>query len=278
MKTACQTRSFEWQPLGRREVVAAFCGRTITSDAGGVLLREVEERTGLLARFAGGFDDHRDPDKVEHPVHDLLKPRIFGLCLGDEDLNDHETLRRDPLLAVLVGKEDPMGQDRASVKDRGCPLARNSTLNRLELSPVGADAKSRPKKIVARTRDIEDFFVKAYFAWPPRRQRSSNWTSMRPTIRGLGISSAGSFMATTRTASCRCTSSAGGRTRSASRCDVRAESGSWCGRWLRCGGPSLDRTLPRTCCSLRSEFGGNTQPECNSACPPFSNTSPNGSR
>ena len=167
MKTECQNQWFELQPLGRREVVAEFNGGTITSDAGGVLLREVEERTGLIARFAACFDDHRDPDKIEHPVLDLLKQRIFGLCLGYEDLNDHDTLRRDPLLAVLVGKDDPTGQDRVDAKDRGCPLAGKSTLNRLELSPVGADAKSRYKKIVARTRDMEDFFVDAYIALHP---------------------------------------------------------------------------------------------------------------
>jgi hypothetical protein len=147
--------------------VAEFTGGTITSDAGGVLLREVEARTGLLAKFAECFDDHRDPDKLTHPVLDLLKQRVFGLCLGYEDLNDHETLRRDPLLAVLVGKDDPTGQDRVNEKDRGCPLAGKSTLNRLELSPVGADAKSRYKKIVARTRDMEDFFIDAFIALHP---------------------------------------------------------------------------------------------------------------
>ena len=124
MKTECQNQWFELQPLGRREVVAEFNGGTITSDAGGVLLREVEERTGLIARFAKCFDDHRDPDKVEHPVVDLLKQRIFGLCLGYEDLNDHDTLRRDPLLAVLVGKDDPTGQDRVDAQDRGCQIGR----------------------------------------------------------------------------------------------------------------------------------------------------------
>lgn len=55
-----------------------------------MLLREVEARTGLLAKFATCFDDHRDPDKIEHPVLDLLKQRIFGLCLGYEDLNNHD--------------------------------------------------------------------------------------------------------------------------------------------------------------------------------------------
>ena len=95
MKTECQTRLFELQPLGRRDVVAEFTGGTITSDAGGVLLREVEARTGLLERFAECFDDHRNPDKVAHPLADLLKQRIFGLCLGYEDLNDHDRRGRN---------------------------------------------------------------------------------------------------------------------------------------------------------------------------------------
>ena len=81
MKTECQTPLFELQALGRRDVVAEFSGGTITSDAGGVLLREVEARTGLLAKFATCFDDHRDPEKVEHPVLDLL-PMFDSLKVG----------------------------------------------------------------------------------------------------------------------------------------------------------------------------------------------------
>jgi hypothetical protein len=81
----------------------------------------------------------------------LLKQRVFALALGYEDLNDHDTLRSDPLLATLVGKLDPSGQERADPRDRGKALAGKSTLNRLELTPAGARATSRYKKIVART-------------------------------------------------------------------------------------------------------------------------------
>jgi hypothetical protein len=84
--------------------------------------------------------------------------------LGYEDLNDHDALRHDPLLAVLVGKADPTGQDRRRREDRGKSLAGKSTLNRLELTPVGADEKSRYKKVVARHRDIETFFVETFLA------------------------------------------------------------------------------------------------------------------
>ena len=90
--------------LGSRTVTARFDGGAITSDAGGLLLREVEAKTGILRRFAACFTDHRDPELVEHTVGELIAQRVFALALGYEDLNDHDTLRHDPLLAVLVGK------------------------------------------------------------------------------------------------------------------------------------------------------------------------------
>ena len=138
MRTECNQLSFNFHPLGGRQVSAAFNGGTITSDGGGLLLRELEVQTGLLASLAQCFDDHRDPELVEHTVEELLKQRVFALALGYEDLNDHDALRPDPLLATLVGKRDPMGQDRLDPGDRGKALAGKSTLNRLELTPIGA--------------------------------------------------------------------------------------------------------------------------------------------
>jgi hypothetical protein len=167
MTTECNAREFDFQALESRAVTARFDGGAITSDAGGLLLREVETKAGIIRRFAACFDDHRDPKLVEHTVSELLAQRIFGLALGYEDLNDHDTLRHDPLLAVLVGKADPTGQDRRRSKDRGKSLAGKSTLNRLELTPVGADPKSRYKKVVARHHDIEAFFVEMFLALHP---------------------------------------------------------------------------------------------------------------
>lgn len=164
MSTECNARDFDFQGLGSREVTARFDGGAITSDAGGLLLREVEAKTGILRRFAACFTDHRDPELVEHTVHELVAQRVYALALGYEDLNDHDALRYDPLLAVLVGKSDPTGQDRRCPRDRGKSLAGKSTLNRLELTPAGADPASRYKKIVARHRDIEEFFVDTFLA------------------------------------------------------------------------------------------------------------------
>ena len=172
MQTQCTQRSFGFQQCGGREIVARFDGGRVTSDGGGILLREIEERFGFVEKFSGCFTDHRDPELIEHPLVDLLKQRLFGLCLGYEDLNDHDWLRHDALLAVIVGKKDPEGNDRESARDRGKPLAGKSTLNRLELTPVGADAADRYKKVSADIRAIHNFLVDAFLdqhVSPPQR-------------------------------------------------------------------------------------------------------------
>jgi hypothetical protein len=96
------------------------------------MLREAASATRPMERVASCFTDSRDPSRCEHSVLTLVPQRIYALALGYEDLNDHNQLRREPLLAVLVGKTDPTGQDRIRERDVGCALAGTSTLNRLE--------------------------------------------------------------------------------------------------------------------------------------------------
>ncbi len=170
--TECNQTTFAFHPLRSREVIARFDGGTITSDAGGLLLREVEQRTGILRQFAACFTDHRDPDLIEHTVAELVAQRVYALALGYEDLNDHDDLRSDPLLAVLVGKADPTGQQRTRRRDVGKALAGKSTLNRLELTPADATADSRYKKIVIDKWQVPRFFVDVFLQaheQPPKR-------------------------------------------------------------------------------------------------------------
>ncbi|OWK40342.1 transposase [Fimbriiglobus ruber] len=170
--TACLPSYFTFQNLGPRDVIADFHGGRITSDARAFLLREVDTRFEFLDAFATCFTDHRDPNRIEHTLVALVKPRVFGLCLGYEDLNDHDRLRHDALLAVLIGVTDPLGHDRTRPADRGKPLAGKSTLNRLELTPVGADEDSRYHKIVAHIDRIADLlpdvFVRQHATLPRR--------------------------------------------------------------------------------------------------------------
>jgi hypothetical protein len=102
-----------FQEAHGRAVVARFDGGTLTSDAGALLLREVERATGILRQFTACFTDHHDATRVEHSAASLVAQRVYGLALGYEDLNDHDTLRADPLLAVLAGSVDPTGSTAA---------------------------------------------------------------------------------------------------------------------------------------------------------------------
>src|SRR5664279_1554110 len=160
MGTECTQVGLEFHPLKQRQIRAQFDGGAISSDGGGLLLREVEKRTGILRQFAACFSDYRDPQRIEHRLQELVAQRVYGLALGYEDLNDHDQLRRDPLLAVLVEKSDP-GQQ---------VLAGKSTLNRLELTKATVSAQERYKKIVldhgAVDRLLVDLFLQAHRSAP----------------------------------------------------------------------------------------------------------------
>ena len=150
MGTECITEQMEFQQLGRRAVIGRFDGGKISSDAGGVLLREVESRFQILKRLARGcFRDYRDEDRIEHTVESLIRQRVYGIALGYEDLNDHDSLRHDVVMGLLSEKQDPSGKDRVREQDQGKAIAGKSTFNRLELTPEDANEKSRYKKIVA---------------------------------------------------------------------------------------------------------------------------------
>jgi DDE family transposase len=154
MTTECNQFVFGFHPQKRREIRAQFDGGAITSDGGGLLLREVEKRIRILRQFAACFTDYRNPDLIEHPVEEMVAQRVYGLALGYEDLNDHEELRNDPLLAVLVEKAD-----------RGSPvLAGKSTLNRLELTQETASRKERYKKIVLDHGAVDRLLVDIFLA------------------------------------------------------------------------------------------------------------------
>src|SRR3974390_276672 len=154
--------------LGARQVLASFDGGDISSDGGSLLLRKIEEVTAIIRQFATCFTDHRNPELIEHELEHLIAQRVYGLALGYEDLNDHDDLRPDPLLATVLGKPDPTGQSRRRESDQGKALAGKSTLNRIELTPVGADQDDRYKKITCSTHQVEDLFVGLFLQAHPQ--------------------------------------------------------------------------------------------------------------
>ena len=166
------------EQLGGRELVWRFDGGDITSDGGALVLKKLEEKTAIVRRFAACFEDYRNPNQIEHPLLDLIAQRVFGLALGYEDLNDHDELRSDPMLAVALAKDDVKGQQRRREQDRGKALAGKSTLNRLELTAPdycgnryqnGSD-KPQTKKIVVDPESIDallvDLFLEAHAQAP----------------------------------------------------------------------------------------------------------------
>jgi Transposase DDE domain group 1 len=153
--TECNQDRFEFaSTAGTRQIVAEFSGGTITTDAGSLLLKETDTKMNLLTRLGQCFTDRRSPLLIEHTLKQMLRQRVYGLALGYEDLNDHDLLRRDPLLGVMAGKAEP-GTDL---------LAGKSTLNRLEL---GTGTPSRYKKITFWRDSVDELLVDVFLEAHP---------------------------------------------------------------------------------------------------------------
>ncbi len=162
MKTECTSSQLEFGFHGRRWVTVGFDGGDLTSEGGGLLLRETDACLGLMRRLASCFRDWRDASAVEHTVQDLVSQRVYGVALGYEDLNDHDQLRRSSLMALLVGKSDITGGARRRLRDRGNALASPSGLNRLELSRPEQARSDRYKRIAADHESLDRLLVDVF--------------------------------------------------------------------------------------------------------------------
>ena len=160
MPTECSAESFDFGTVEGRAVEAAFDAGLVTSDAGALLLKTTDRAIGLIERFSACFHDERRADLIEHEVRTLVGQRVFAIALGYEDLNDHDELRHDPLMAVLAGK-------LTTKREECAPVAGKSTLNRLELSKV---EPTRYHKIshnaVAIRHLFVDLFIEAHARAP----------------------------------------------------------------------------------------------------------------
>jgi hypothetical protein len=166
--TDCSRQPLLFQALGSRKVVADFSGGTLSSDGGVLLLRQVDAGLGLTRALAQCFFDTRDQRWVDHSVPQLLAQRVYGMALGYEDVNDHERLRLDPLLAAACDKRDPLGNDRFLPQHQGVALAGASTLNRLELSN---NKTTRCHKLAHDPQRIENCLLTLGVRCLPKRAR-----------------------------------------------------------------------------------------------------------
>jgi hypothetical protein len=148
-------------------VVVNFQGEPVTSNAGLTLIAELDRKREITSRFAACFKDYRNSNKVLYPVHNLIAQRIYGLIMGYEDINDHKTLRHDPIFALAVGNVINSEQELKT-------LAGKSTLNRLEHCPEEVDSreKSRYHRIEYDALAIETLLVELFlesYQKPPRQ-------------------------------------------------------------------------------------------------------------
>lgn len=150
MPTECISSQYDFEGFDGRRVVAAFDGGALSSNAGALLLRHTDRAINLFRRVAACFTDHRDRALTVHPLHAMIAQRITGIALGYEDIDDHDTLRFDPVLALLSDRLQPKRADCAA-------LAGKSTLNRLEHAP--AWSPGRYHRIGHDASAIEGLFV-----------------------------------------------------------------------------------------------------------------------
>ena len=167
--TDCKQDLFIFQDIGSRKVEADFSGGYVSSDAGGLLLRALENKLGLIQSLGACFQDGRNPDLIEHSVCEMLAQRVYGLALGYEDLNDHDRLRWDPVMAVLAGKKDVLGETRLNPDDRGKALAGKATLNRFELGIHQRD--DRYKKITVDLDQVGELLLSSGVKMIPRKSK-----------------------------------------------------------------------------------------------------------
>ena len=141
----CTADSLTFGRLKRRVIEANFQGGALSSDGGLMLLREVDRKTGLSAAVAAALHDPRNVDFIVHELRDLVAQRLYGLCCGYEDLNDHAALRCDPLMQTAVGTDEELGS---------CP-----TLCRMERRANRAD-------VLALNRVLVEQFIASHPAPP----------------------------------------------------------------------------------------------------------------
>ena len=181
MSTECNGTPIVFQVHGRREVTASFDGGRLSSDGGALLLREADNVFGVTGRLAGCFSDHRDPERSEHELDCLVAQRVMAIALGYEDLNDHDQLRDDSVLALAVGRGDITGADRVRERDRGHPLASSSSASR-----TGRRATATRGSPPTRRRSTVCWSRCSWRRTARRPRRSSSISTRRPAARRPG--------------------------------------------------------------------------------------------
>jgi len=116
---------FDLPSVARKKLSVGFDGGQLSSDAGVLVLRGVEKKLGLAACLAACMRDRRNPERIAHPLEEMLRLRMFAIAAGYEDADDCDALRYDPIFKMAVGRAPASGD----------PLCSQPTMSRLENAP-----------------------------------------------------------------------------------------------------------------------------------------------
>jgi len=147
--TDCNQGLLEFPACRKRRVQAQFSGGEISSDGGVLLLRQADRRLGLLEAVSRVLEDRRDPTRITHDLVSLVRQRVYGLCLGYEDLNDHTTLRRDPAIQTALERLVPLGSAATLCRlDNGVDRSAAVRIHEVLLEQFIASFQSPPEELV----------------------------------------------------------------------------------------------------------------------------------
>lgn len=150
--TECKQEKLEFQGISGKRVEGKFDAAKLSSDGGLLLIRQLMDGQRFFNRLSNCFSDTRAPEAITHSLESMLKQRVYGLLAGYEDLNDHDTLRSDPVLQLIAGR----------VPTEHSKLASHSTLNRIELGKETIQENERYNKIACNDNSLELFFVREF--------------------------------------------------------------------------------------------------------------------
>ena len=146
---SCTAEELDFGRLGRRVIEANFEGGALSSDGGVMLLKQVDHKLELSKAVSAALDDWRNPEQCTHALRDLVAQRLYGLCCGYEDLNDHAALRADPLMQTAVGRDRALGSGPTLCRlERGASRADVSALNGVLVQQFIASDRTAPSERV----------------------------------------------------------------------------------------------------------------------------------
>jgi len=157
--TNCKTDKLEFLPSRNKKINVEFVDQNITSDAGLLLLREVDKINNFTSSIASCIPEYRDPNRITHSIDSMVKQRIYGLAHGYEDVNDHDGLRQDKAMQVAVDKDQALASSPTLCRLENAVNRNSSFLIHKLMIDTFIKAYKKPPKDIILDADPTDFTI-----------------------------------------------------------------------------------------------------------------------